>query len=147
MDFPPPPEVAGVSLASDIPFVISSEDNADLCRASGAEPSPEGFAHPIWFFVATQVGMGQTVRGICEVCGFDVDDGPMMMSSSVVFQQPLRVGQPYTVGGEIKGLTRKPSRKFGCMDILDYELRLTLPDGAPVLVTNNAWALPRKEFA
>lgn len=147
MDLPPPPDVAGFSLSSDKPFVISPEDNADLCRASGGEPAADGSAHPIWFFVATQVGMGQTVRGICEACDFDVDDGPMMMTSKVVFQKPLRTGQPYLVSGEIKGLTRKPSRKFGCMDILDYELRLSLPEGTPVLVTNNTWALPRKEFA
>jgi hypothetical protein len=67
----------------------------------------------------------------------------MMAGSRVTFQRPLRTGQAYRVTGEIKSLSRKPSRKLGVMDLLEYELRLALPDGAPVLVTTNVWVLPR----
>lgn len=71
----------------------------------------------------------------------------MMGSSSVVFQQPLMTGQSYAVTGEIRSLTRKLSRAFGVMDLLEYELRLTSPDGGLVLTTRNSWALPRRELA
>jgi hypothetical protein len=30
------------------------------------------------------------------------------------------------------------------MDMLEYVLRLSLPDGTPVLSTTNVWVLPRK---
>src|SRR3546814_6005614 len=67
--------------------------------------------------------------------------------SGVVFQEPLKVGVPYTVTGEILGLVRKRSRKLGVMDVLDYRLRLHDASGKAVLETTNVWVLPRKELA
>lgn len=145
--FPPAPDVAGTSLAGRETLVISAEENAALCRSTGVEPDGDGRAHPIYFFIATQVGMGETVAGLCAICDFDVEEGPMMGSSSVVFQRPLMTGQPYAVTGEIRSLTRKPSRAFGVMDLLEYELRLTTSEGDLVLATRNSWALPRRELA
>jgi hypothetical protein len=147
MTLPAPPNVAGVSLSGTHPYTISAEENAALCASIGVAPEPDGTAHPIYFFIATQVGMGQTVAGLCQVCEFNVEDGPMMAGSRVTFQRPLRTGQPYRVSGEIVSLVRKPSRKLGVMDMLEYTLRLSLPDGTPVLSTTNVWVLPRKELA
>lgn len=145
--FPPPPDVAGSPLSGDTPFVITAEENAAVCRSTGVEPDADGRAHPIWFFIATQAGMGQTVAGLCAVCDFDVEQGPMLGATRVVFQRPLLTGLPYVVTGEIVSLVRKPSRAFGVMDLLDYALRLSLTDGTPVLETRNTWALPRRELA
>lgn len=147
MTYPPPPDVAGVSLSGTAPYIISVQENRQLCASVGVEPDPEGYAHPIYFYIATQVGMGQTVAGLCEVCEFDVETGPMMAGSQVNFQQPLRTGLPYHVSGEVLSITRKPSRKLGVMDLMVYQLRLSLADGAPVLSTTNSWVLPRRELA
>lgn len=146
-DLPPPPDVSGVSLSGTATFSIAAADNAALCRSTGVEPASDGTAHPIWFFVATQVGMGKTVAGVCQACDFNVEDGPMMTGSRVDFAAPIRVDTPYRVEGEIKGLTRKRSRTLGVMDIMEYQLRLIGADGAAVLVTTNSWALPRRELA
>jgi len=146
-DLPPPPDVAGTSLTGTGTITIAAADDAALCRSTGAEPAGDGTAHPIWFFVATQVGMGKTVAGLCEACAFDVADGPMMTGSRVAFAAPIRVDTPYRVEGEIKGLVRKRSRTLGVMDIMEYELRLVGADDRPVLVTTNSWALPRRELA
>jgi hypothetical protein len=81
------------------------------------------------------------------VCEFDVDVGPMMAGSKVNFNIPLRTEQPYNVGGEILSITRKRSRKLGVMDIMVYELNLSLPCGTAVLSTTNSWVLPRRELA
>jgi hypothetical protein len=144
MDLPPPPPVAGYSLHGSQPYTISAAENAALCASLGVQPAQDGTAHPIYFYIATQVGMGQTVAGLCQVCEFNVEDGPMMAGSKVTFQRPLRTGQAYEVGGEIVSLVRKASRKLGMMDMLEYVLRLSLPDGTPVLSTTNVWVLPRK---
>jgi hypothetical protein len=144
MEIPPPPPVAGYSLAGSQPYIISAQENAALCASLGVQPAQDGTAHPIYFYIATQVGMGQTVAGLCQVCEFNVEDGPMMAGSKVTFQQPLRTGQAYEVSGEIVSLVRKASRKLGMMDMLEYVLRLSLPDGTPVLSTTNVWVLPRK---
>ncbi|EXS70948.1 MULTISPECIES: hypothetical protein [unclassified Sphingobium] len=144
---PPAPDAAGISLDGTTVFTISAEENAALCRSTGIEPASDGTAHPIYYYVATQVAMGKTVAGVCEACQFDVDDGPMMGSSGVKFDAPLMVGTSYKVTGEILSLIRKRSRKLGVMDVLTYRLRLHLLDGMQVLETDNVWVLPRKEFA
>jgi hypothetical protein len=142
-DLPAPPQVAGRSLAGALPYVISAEENRALCESTGVAPAADGTAHPIYFYVATQVGMGMTVAGLCAACEFDVEDGPMMASSKVTFSRPLATGQPYKVTGRIVSLVRKPSRKLGVMDMLEYLLELSLPDGTAVLSTTNVWVLPR----
>jgi hypothetical protein len=146
-DLPPAPDVAGTSLDGDSPYVITAAQNAALCRSTGAEPAADGSAHPIYYYIATQVAMGKTVAGVCATCDFDVEDGPMMGSSGVVFQTQLKVDTPYRVTGEILGLVRKRSRKLGVMDVLDYRLRLHDASGAAVLETTNVWVLPRKGLA
>lgn len=143
---PPAPDVAGTSLDGTKIFTISAEENAALCRSTGMEPAADGTAHPIYYYIATQVAMGKTVAGICETCEFDVDDGPMMGSSGVSFDAPLRVGESYKVTGEILGLVRKKSKKLGVMDVLTYRLRLHTLNGAQILQTENVWVLPRKEL-
>ena len=146
-DLPPAPVVAGTSLDGTEPYVITAEQNAALCRSTGVQPATDGTAHPIYYYIATQVAMGKTVAGVCATCAFDVEDGPMMGSSGVSFVAPLRVGVPYRVTGEILGLVRKRSRKLGVMDVLEYRLRLHDESGAAVLETTNVWVLPRKELA
>jgi len=141
-----PPQVAGLSLAGSAPYVISAEENRALCESTGVAPATDGSAHPIYFYIATQVGMGMTVAGLCAACEFNVEDGPMMASSKVTFQRPLRTGQPYRVTGRIISLVRKPSRKLGVMDMLEYLLELSHPDGTPVLSTTNVWVLPRRKL-
>ena len=144
---PPAPDAAGISLDGTTVFTISAEENAALCRSTGIEPASDGTAHPIYYYVATQVAMGKTVAGVCAACAFDVDDGPMMGSSGVRFDAPLMVATSYKVTGEILSLIRKRSRKLGVMDVLTYRLRLHLLDGTQVLETDNVWVLPRKAFA
>lgn len=147
MDLPAPPDVVGTSLSGTEPYIISAEENRALCKSINAEPAADGSAHPVYYYIATQVGMGQTVAGLCEVCDFDVEVGPMMAGSKVTFSSPLMTDQPYRVEGEITSIVRKQSRKLGVMDLMSYELRLTLPDGTPVLTTVNSWVLPRRELA
>ena len=147
-ELPPAPDVAGVSLDGTRVFTVSAEENERLCRSTGVAPASDGTAHPIWYYVATQVAMGKSVAGVCETCEFDVDDGPMMGSSGVRFSAPIKVGQPYRVSGEILSLVRKKSRKLGVMDVLTYRLRLHPADGGDaILETDNVWVLPRKELA
>lgn len=146
-ELPPAPNVAGIKLDGTDTYTISAVENAALCRSTGIEPSCDGSAHPIYYYIATQVAMGKTVAGLCAACAFDVEEGPMMGSSEVRFTTPLRTGGTYKVTGEILSLVRKRSRKLGVMDVLTYRLRLHDLNGATALETDNVWVLPRKELA
>lgn len=142
-DIPPAPDVRGISLDGVEPYVIDASENAALCRSTGVEPAADGTAHPIYYFIATQIGMGLSVAEFCAAFDFDVNDGPMMAGTAVRFLKPMRVGTPYLVRGEILGATRKQSRKLGIMDVADYRLSLVNGDEVSVEVTNS-WILPRK---
>jgi hypothetical protein len=137
------PDVAGLKLDGTEPVRISAEENRALCATMGVEPDPSGRAHPSYFYIATQVGMGISVAQLCAACDFDVKDGPMMATTGARFLQPIMTEQDYWVRGEILGLERKRSRKLGVMDLLDYRLRLETLDGAGVVETSNVWVLPR----
>ncbi len=124
-------------------YRITREEDADLRQAVGSPPDPDGRAHPIFYYIATQCEMGISVGDLCAMCDFDVKDGPMMATSKVEYARDLMVDQEYDVGGEILSLVRKPSRTFGAMDLLTY--RLTLSDQAgQVLSCINEWVLPRR---
>lgn len=140
---PPPPQVAGLSLSGKDLYTITAEENRRVCRLSGTEPAVDGTAHPVFFYIATQIGMGMTVAGLCAACEFDVNVGPLIASTRVEFTRPLQVGLAYAIRGEIVSLTRKNSRKLGSMDLLEYQLSLHTLDEAKVLSTTNTWVLPR----
>lgn len=147
-ELPPAPAVAGISLDGTTLYTISSDENAALCRSIAMEPSADGRAHPIFYYIASQLAMGKTVAGLCAACEFDVDDGPMMGSSGMRVAKPLMVGASYKVTGEIVSLVRKLSRKLGVMDVLTYRLRLHPAEGGDAVVeVENVWVLPRKELA
>ena len=136
-----PPDVAGYFLSGRT-YTISAAENARLCATVGMAPARDGTAHPIYFYVATQVGMGETVAGLCAVCNFDVRDGPLLGGCSVQFDEPLMVDTEYAVTGEIVSLIRKPSKKLGIIDLLEYRLALSR-SGRKVLAATNNWILPR----
>lgn len=138
----PLPEVVGLSL--DGPgHVITRAENDVICATLGEGPAPDGSAHPIWSYIATQVGMGPSIAELCALCAFDVNDGLMLASTETRFERPLRVDQAYRVRGAITGLTRKQSRKLGVMDLLSFRLHLDLPDGTRACSVDNVWVLPR----
>lgn len=136
------PKVAGYSLAGP-GYAISAAENKKLCDSVGIVPAGDGSAHPIYFYIATQVGMGETVASLCSLCDFDVNDGPLLGACTVEFNEPLRVDTSYIVGGEIVSLTRKASKKLGVIDLLEYRLTLSR-DGKVVLIATNNWILPRE---
>lgn len=124
-------------------YRISRDENAALCAAVGVAPEADGRAHPVFYYVATQVGMGTTVADLLALCDFDVADGPMMTGSAAAFKGELRTEVDYRVDGEILSLTRKPSRTFGFADVLRFHLTLSPPGDGPVLECTNEWILPR----
>jgi hypothetical protein len=141
---PSDPDVAGMSLNGTHPVIIDPHENAALCRTMGVAPDANGLAHPSYFYIATQVGMGVSVTELCAACNFDVADGPMMATTSALFHKPLMTGQPYRVRGLVDSLVRKKSRKLGLMDLLTYTLWLDDPAGECVAQVGNVWVLPRR---
>jgi hypothetical protein len=125
-------------------YRIAQAENDALCRAVGAAPDPDGRAHPIYYYIAAQAGMGLSVDALLALCDFDVADGPLMTGSNAAFEGELMVERTYTVTGEIASLVRKPSRAFGAVDLLSFNLALADETGAKVAACTNQWVLPRR---
>jgi hypothetical protein len=128
-------------------YRLAAGDNERLCSALGAVPDPDGRAHPLFFYVATQVGMGASVPELLRLCDFDVAEGPLMTGSVTTMSEDLKVGLTYSVDGQILSLVRKPSRAFGAADWLRFRLRLRCPEGRLVGECVNEWILPRRGAA
>ena len=138
-----PPQIAGLSLDGAASVAISAVQNRALCESLGVSPADDGAAHPSFYFAITQIGMKLSVRELCAVCDFDVDDGPLLAGSEVTISGPLLVETPYYVRGEIVSLVRKMSRKLGAIDVLEYRLRLIDAREHMALEAKNTWILPR----
>lgn len=139
---PPLPDVVGHSLDGRI-YTIDADENRRLCESLGVAPDRDGRAHPIYAYIGTQVGMGETIEGLCQLCDFDVNAGLMLGSCDVHFLEPLEVSIPYRVRGTVVGIKRKASRRLGTMDVLEYSLSLEKANGTVACTITNTWILPR----
>ncbi len=125
-------------------FEVTPEVAAAVCDAVNCPAELTAFAHPILYYIATQSAMGLSVEELLERCDFRIEDGPLMTESEVLFSADIEVGQRYAVRGEILSLERKPSRTFGAVDELKFELLLSREDGTEIMRCVNSWLLPRR---
>jgi hypothetical protein len=139
-----PPEVAGTSFPGGS-YAIDPEQNATVCRLLGTTPATDGSAHPMFAYVATRVGCGFGVDEICAVADAKTEDGPMVGSLDLELHEPLRVAETYAVDGEFTSIERKEGRRAGIFDLLQFELRLTAPDGTRAVTATQSWVLPRRD--
>lgn len=134
---------AGTSLPGGT-YRISRAENDALCASIGAAVASDDRAHPIFYYIATQVGMGISVADLLALCDFDVADGPLMVGSKANFSGELLVERDYAVSGRIVSMVRKSSRAFGAMDLMTFTLLLQDEGGDTLLSCTNQWVLPRK---
>lgn len=125
-------------------FTVSADDNSAVCSALGTEPEPGGEAHPIYAYVATQRGIGAEIGEIFALAEFDVDEGPMLGSTGIVFHSPLFIETEYRVEGEVVDVVRKEGARTGPFDLMRVCERLRAPDRTPAVVVTNSFILPRR---
>lgn len=142
MDLPNPPDVAGARLPGGR-YRITREEAALFAEAVGAGPD-DRVAHPAFFFVATQGAMGVSVDELLAMCAFKAEDGPLLTNMSAELDAPLEVDADYDVTGEVVSLVRKPSRTFGTVDVLTFQLDLLDQTRTRVARVTNTWMLPRR---
>ena len=107
--------------------------------------TPEERPHPLMAFIAAQRGLGVGVAELFRSWGTDMSDGPMLTASSLEFPGELRAGTEYAVRGEVTSVVRKTGRAMGAFDLLTARFEVVDPDGGPVAVVTNTYALPRRE--
>lgn len=124
---------------------VTTADNDELVSILGGHWAGGGL-HPLWGYIAAQVGIGTGIEQLCALAGFSVDDGPMMGSIELEFRVQPEPGTEYRVTGEVVDIERKHGRS-GVFDLLTYRERLIGPDGEAAVVITNTFILPRRDEA
>jgi hypothetical protein len=125
-------------------IVIKATESSELDKVLGhAWPIPRRL-HPLHAYIAAQRGIGTSVKQLCDLADFDIDDGPMMGTLEIEIAAPLVAGARYMVTGEILDLVRKTRRSGGVFDLLTYREQLTADSGAVVATITNSFVLIRR---
>ncbi|WP_249010640.1 hypothetical protein [Conexibacter sp. DBS9H8] len=143
MNIPPTDQLVGTELPSG-EFRIRTEENDRFVAAVHADPLPDGFAHPVYVYAATQRGIGISLGGIFAQIGFTMEEGPMLGACTITISQPLRVEIIYHVSGKVVGLEHKVGASTGPFDLMTVQEQLTAPDGTPTAEITNVYVLPRR---
>ncbi len=106
-------------------------------------PSMGDVAHPMFVYYVGQGGMGLTLDEFFASCHATSDDGVMLGSSELDLQRPLRVGERFTVTGEVDAVVRKQGR-IGTFDIVTFHLDLVDADGERAARLGLSFIYPRR---
>ncbi|MFZ9966399.1 MAG: hypothetical protein ACO3IN_05310 [Steroidobacteraceae bacterium] len=134
-----PPTVAGHVLPGGH-YLISPAEAAEIQHLA---LSPREGVHPAHATIISLRSLGVSIGGLCELCDFDLADGPFLGELSIEFHEDLQTDIDYRVSARIDGLTRHASRQLGLLDKLAFSVSIQRADGHPVSDLRYLWILPR----
>lgn len=134
-------EVVGAGLAEGS-YAIESW-KAWLMADCLESPSLGEIAHPMFVYYAGQGGMAMTLDEFFAMCHATSDDGVMLGSSEIDLARPLRVGERFTVTGEVDSVVRKEGRT-GTFDIVSFHLDLIDEGGEGAARLGLSFIYPRR---
>jgi hypothetical protein len=105
--------------------------------------SPVATPHPVMAFIAAQRGMGCTVAELFALLESDIEDGPLLASTSIEIVRDLSVDELYDVQGRVEGLVRKHGAALGDFDLATCLFTVTDAQGVLVATITNVYAIGR----
>lgn len=124
-------------------FTIPAHEAWLTADALASPPLPDGIAHPMYAWYAGLVGMGVTLDELFAMVGSSAAEGPMFGELEVEQHRPPRIGETFTVTGEITDVARK-SGGSGTFDIVTFRLELRAEGDELVGASENAFIFPRR---
>jgi hypothetical protein len=106
-----------------------------------ADPSHQ--PHPVYGFIAPQLGTGLSIAELLALFGSSGDEGPMLGSCTLEYHAALAIEEDYYVSGEVLTAERKTGRTLATFDSVTYRLQAHTADGALVVTATNTFLLPR----
>jgi len=130
----------GMRLPGDY-FSVIPEEAALVAKLSGwtsDEPSP------IFSYIAALRGLGITLEQMCNLCDFELGQGPVVGECRIQFFNAIQVSIRYRTDVVIHGIERRPSAAYGIVDRLRFSVALTEHSGSLVASVELIWLLPRR---
>lgn len=125
-------------------YRIEAWENRLLTEATGAEPLPEGLAHPVHVFHTSLAGAGIGVAYILDLFAFRPRDGVVVVAYDWELHRPLHEGVLYRMAGAITGVERK-RRGDRIADHLFFMVNIDDAAGVPVASITNEWRISRRQ--
>lgn len=125
-------------------FVVAESDVPTVAHLVGSRSRD---AHPVFASIASLRTLGMSIAEMCELCDFDLADGPLLGECDIEFEAPMRAGVRYVATGAIESYERVASRRLGTLDRLRFVVSLATPEGAQVARVSYLWLLPRGRAA
>jgi hypothetical protein len=107
--------------------------------------APTATPHPIMAFIGAQRGMGCTVAELFQLLESDIDDGPLLASTSIEIQQELVADAQYQVTGTVTDLVRKHGAALGDFDLATCVFTVSDETGRVVATVKNVYAIGRNK--
>lgn len=119
-------------------YTIAHWENFLLTECTGAEPLPDGLAHPVALFHMPILGAGTSIGEMFRLGQADSDSSIGIESYQWEFDQPLREEVQYRIEGVITEADRreKNGRTF---DRIAFRFDLFDPDNKPAARTIVTW--------
>ncbi|MBW2273037.1 MAG: hypothetical protein JRG96_07180 [Deltaproteobacteria bacterium] len=108
-------------------YRIAHWENFLLTEATGAEPLPDGLAHPAHLFHAPIHGVGISIAELFELGRADSDASVTIDYYDWEYPQPLREEQEYDLSGGIVEHERRVLESGPTVDSLTFRIELRDP--------------------
>ena len=110
-------------------YAIAHWENFLLSEATGAEPLPDGLAHPVHLFHVPINGVGTSIAELFALAEVDRASPVSIDYYDWSIHQPLREGETYDLTGGIVAYERTESDGGPTVDSFIYEIEVRDEDG------------------
>ena len=127
-------------------YTIAHWENFLLTECTGAEPLPDGLAHPVALFHMPILGGGTSIKEMFTLGWAESDFSIGIESYDWEIRQPLLAETAYQVGGEVTAADRRAveGRVF---DRIQFRFDLTAPNAEIAAVVTITWHYRRSMSA
>lgn len=119
-------------------YTIAHWENYLLTECTGAEPLPDGLAHPVALFHVPILGAGTSIADMFALGKADSDFSIGIESYDWEIHRPLEEELPYRISGRVTAAERRQEGER-TYDRIQFQFDLEEPDGAHAARSTITW--------
>jgi len=137
----PTPDAIAALVGHEFPggeYTIAHWENFLLTECTGAEPLPDGLAHPVALFHVPILGAKTSIKEMFELGQAESDFSIGIESYDWEIYRPLEEEVAYRITGRVTAADRR-SQDGRTFDRIQFRFDLAQPDGAPAARATITW--------